>query len=102
MAPRNVCCRAGKPLAPPVSSGGRRSKRVSMAWGVSDRMRAAASPIANGRPSGRPQISATAGAFLLVIENAGRTPFSEPSNRAPSEDAPRSAPHAHEPCLHES
>ena len=60
IAPRSVCCRAGRSRAPPVRSCSRCSSRASIAAGVSSLTRAAASSIARGRPSSRMQISAVA------------------------------------------
>ena len=53
-----------------------------MASGDSSLVRAAASSIANGSPSRREQISATAGAFWLVTANPGRTAAARSMNKA--------------------
>ena len=66
MALRIVCCRAGKSCPPPVRSGNRGSRRASSAAGGRTLIRAAASSMANGKPSRRWQMAATAGAFSAV------------------------------------
>ena len=63
IVPLKVCWRAGRFLAPPVSSFRRLPKRDSSACGGSSLVLAAASSIARGSPSSLAQISATAGAF---------------------------------------
>ena len=62
--------RAGRGRPPAAAPAGR-SSRLSIAWGVRIRIRAAASSIASGRPSRRTQISATAGAFSFVTSKSG-------------------------------
>ena len=61
-----VCWRAGKSLAPPVSTFNLSDSLPSKASGGSILIRAAASSMASGSPSSLAHISATAGAFLLV------------------------------------
>jgi len=82
MAPRSVCWRAGRSRAPPVSSGSRRSRRASIAWGDSSRTRAAASSIASGSPSSRWQISATAGPLSSVRTKSGVIAAARSTKRA--------------------
>ena len=82
MVSRRVRCRSGRSRAPPVRSGSRRSRRASIAWGVSTFPRAAASSIASGRPSRRRQISATAAAFSSVSAKSGRTSMARWTKRA--------------------
>ena len=82
IAPRSVCCRAGRSRAPADSSPSRSPSRPSIAWGVRTRIRAAASSIASGRPSRRTQISATAGAFSFVTSKPGRTARARSMNSA--------------------
>ena len=73
MVLRRVCCRAGTSLAPPVNMASRRLRRASKACGDSSFIRAAASSIANGSPSRRTQVSATALALEVVNWNSGST-----------------------------
>src|SRR5262249_60394899 len=64
--------RGGGPGARPVSRGSRRSSRCKSCWGGSTLLRAAASSIANGKPSSRAQISATARVLASVTWKSGR------------------------------
>jgi hypothetical protein len=64
---------AGASRAPPVRKGSRCSNRASIACGGSSRTRAAANSMANGSPSSRQQISATAGALSLSTTKSGLT-----------------------------
>ncbi len=73
MVLRRVWCRFGPSRAPPVKMASRQPRRASRICGDSSFIRAAASSIANGSPSRRTQISATALALVVVNWNSGLT-----------------------------
>ena len=69
MVSRSVRWRAGTPRRSDARSRSPDPRRLSIAWGVSARARAAASSIASGRPSRRAHSWATAAALAWVKAN---------------------------------
>ena len=77
---RSVRCRSGRSTGPAPSASRRVPSRASSAFGSSNRVRAAASSMASGRPSRRRQISTTARALSSVSVKPWRTAWARSTN----------------------
>lgn len=90
MLVRIVRRRSGSSRGPSVSIGNPRSSRTSIAAGERTVVLAAASSIANGRPSSRRQISTTSPALPSLMAKSGRTACDRSTNSRTASYRPRS------------
>ena len=94
MVPRRVCCRDGRP-ASPAARPRLSPSRASSAPAASSLTLEAASSIASGSPSSRPQMAAMSAALPAVKAKPGRTMAACWTNS-------RAAPHAATSAMHAS